>query len=172
MLQGDVVPATCFHVASLCGNLHLGTVNNLLYAMLGVAPSTEIEPAIVVFVNVVEHQHETFGTRVFACTQLYGGVVAQGDVANVEARLVACCLTVGVAVMLPLSFLWCEGDVDRFAVDFLQFERCLCSPCSESDAAFLWCNGCFFDCCGIWVVLVHLENACANVVGHEFLNVV
>ena len=59
-LQLDIIPFAGLNLARAGSNLTLRTIHDRLHAVLGIVPATEVQPAVVVLIHVVEDDEETF----------------------------------------------------------------------------------------------------------------
>ena len=164
-LQGDVVPASRLHMAPSAGGLQLASVADLLDGMLGVAPSTEVQPAVVLLVHIVEDDEEALVAFVLSGAELTSVVVAVDDVLfQTDGGLLVARLTDGVAFLFPVT-------IDVFQVVLIRLERGSCSPCAETSVTLLGCQ-LFVVRSLVGVVLGNLHHLRSDVLWHELLDVI
>ena len=102
--QLDVIPLAGFNLAWAGSYLTLGTIHDRLYSVLGVVPATEVQPAVVVLIYIVEDDEETFVSGILLRAYLIYIAVA-GNLAWVQtdAAFFVAGLLDEAALSLPLS---------------------------------------------------------------------
>ena len=132
--------------------------------MLRIRPSTEVHPAVVLFIHIVEDDDESLGTLVLAGTELTGIVIAINDVLlYAECGILTTCLTYVVTFLLPVAM---------YKIHLLVgFKRSTCVPCSESHTVLLRRER-FVHLVLVRIVLHHFHHLRAQMLRHELLHVV
>ena len=177
-LQLDIVPLAGFNLAWAGSHLTLGTIHDRLHTVLGIVPATEVQPAVVVLIHVVEDDEETFVAGILLRAYLIYIAVA-GNLARIQtdAALLVAGLLDEAALSLPLSMdvgrQFLQGHWQRLAVLIaiaLVLERNLSAPCSHTYTADSWLHLSLLIF--VWILLVHLQYTGTDVVCHHVLNVV
>ena len=146
--------------------------------MLGIVPATEVQPAVVVLIHVVEDDEETLVAGILLRAYLIYIAVA-GNLAWVQtdAAFFVAGLLDEATLSLPLSTdigrQLLQGHRQRLSVLIaiaLFLERNLSAPCSHTYTADSWLHLSLLIF--VWILLVHLQYTGTDVVCHHVLNVV
>ena len=175
-LHSDGVLLSCLQLCFLVGQGRFHSVLALLHGVLGVAPSSEVQPAIVLRVLVVEDNEEAFGTSVLG--GMNGHIYVGGRKPRVEhTGDVGCrgvCLAEGGIAECPVATL--RGPLARHQVLGLEGgvagsdaevgEGGAGGPGAQSDAA---CRGVE---CRVVVLLAPSDILPADIIAEHPLHVV
>ena len=71
-LDLDIIPTVVLNITGSSGKCRFRTIHTHFYSMSRIIPATEIPPAVVIGILIIENNEEAFSTAVFLGTKLVG----------------------------------------------------------------------------------------------------
>ena len=133
--------------------------------MLRIAPSAEVHPAVVVLIDIVEHDDEAFISTVLAGTSLELGVTAAHSLfKHTDASLLHAGLCNDILGYPPLTL----DGLSRSR----ELERSCCAPCGKSIMRHCRTDCLLPDHSFVGIILLDRKDSCSHILCHQLLNVI